>query len=60
MAKRYNWKRLQQLYYDQETIYYLYDFAQNEEETDSLAKTLDAVEKEIKELEQQKARKPFR
>ena len=60
MAKRYNWKRLQQLYYDQETIYYLYDFAQNEEETDSLAKTLDAVEKEIKELEQQKARKLFR
>ncbi len=60
MSKRYNWKRLQQLYYDQETIHYLYDLAQNEEETDDLASRLDAVEKEIKVLEQQKVRKPYR
>jgi len=60
MSKRYNWKRLQQLYYDQETIHYLYDFAQGEEETDDLASRLDGIEKEIKTLEQQKVRKPYR
>ena len=60
MAKRYNYKRLQQLYYDQETIHYLYDLARNEEETDDLANRLEGIEKEIKVLERQKARKSYR
>ena len=60
MAKRYNWKRLQQLYYDQESILYIYDFAQNEEETDELANRLDAVEKEIKVLERAKRMRAYR
>ena len=60
MAKRYNWKRLQQLYYDQETIHYIYDLAQTEEETDDLANRLEAVESEIKVLERQKRMKAYR
>ncbi len=60
MSKRYNWKRLQQLYYDQETIHFLYDLAKGEEETDDLASRLERVESEIKVLERQKRMKAYR
>ena len=60
MSKRYNWKRLQKLYFDQESIIYIYDFALNEEETDVLANRLEAIEKEIKELERRKRMKAYR